>query len=119
MDQLEQRPAAEPRTDEHEPSRRWRWGALAVTCVAMILRSPGLLLSPRLWAEEATIYYVYARHHDLLPSLFLVPSSRGPAGYLSLVPNTAATFIIEVPESLAVGRERRSGNAALRAAIRR
>ena len=84
--------AAEPRTDEHEPSRRWRWGALAVTCVAMTLRSPGLLFSPRLWAEEATIYYVYARHHDLLPSLFLVPSSRGPAGYLSLVPNTAATL---------------------------
>ena len=76
-----------------EPSFRERLWALFAVAGMIALRSPRLLLEPRLWAEEATIYYVYARHHDLLPSLFLVPVSRGPAGYLSLVPNITATAI--------------------------
>lgn len=80
-------------TGDQGPSLGQRLWTLLGIAALVALRSPRLLLEPRLWAEEATIYYVYARHHDLLPSLFLVPVSRGPAGYLSLVPNVTATLV--------------------------
>lgn len=65
----------------------WVLGLLAVLALA---RAPSLLISPRFWAEDGTVYFAYARSHGLLESLFLVPTTSGPAGYLNLAANLPA-----------------------------
>ncbi|MCP4664157.1 MAG: hypothetical protein GY856_52910 [bacterium] len=72
-------------------------------CIAMIVaKAPGLVLDPRFWAEEGTVYFAYARHHTVLQSLFLVPTSTNPAGYLLLAANLPATVAARlVPLELA------------------
>ena len=73
----------------HVPSR---WTVLAAVVLVTASRAPLLLLEPRLIAEEASVYLVYARDHGVLPSLLLVPTSEGPAGYLHLAANLAAVL---------------------------
>lgn len=61
------------------------WVTLAVALA--LLRAPGLLFEPRLFAEEASIYLAYSRHHSALATLLLVPTADGPAGYMMLATN--------------------------------
>ena len=65
---------------------------LALCGIAIVLREPRLVFQPRLWAEELTIHLHHAFGHGVLQSLFLVPTSEGPAGYLQLPANLAATL---------------------------
>ncbi len=61
-------------------------GAVLVT----VARVPRLIVAPRLWAEEATVYLAHAAHHTFLQSLLLVPTSWVPAGYFNLAANLPA-----------------------------
>ncbi len=87
-------PAATGRIASPAPgfSRRAALLWLLLFAVLVGLRSPILLLEPRFAAEEATVHFAYARHHGMLHSLLLVPTTFGPAGYLNLIPNLAATL---------------------------
>ena len=44
---------------------QFRFILFASCIVFIILREPALLLSPRLWAEEGTIFYAFALHHSV------------------------------------------------------
>ena len=67
-----------------------RWAAFALLVLLTASRAPLLIQEPRLIAEEASVYLVYARDHGVLSTLLLVPTSEGPAGYLHLAANLAA-----------------------------
>ncbi|MDY6992832.1 MAG: hypothetical protein SVR94_09550, partial [Pseudomonadota bacterium] len=56
----------------------------------IVYRSPELLLYPRLWAEEGSIYLRYAYHNNILDSLFFVP--KYSIGYLALSVNIPVTL---------------------------
>lgn len=72
------------------PKVRW---ACVLGCAALIaLRAPVLVLAPRLWAEEASVYLAYAQSQSFLRSLLFVPTSDFPAGYLNLPANLASTL---------------------------
>lgn len=75
-----------------EMTPRARWTVLASCAVMIALRAPLLVLSPRLWAEEASVHLAYAYSNGFLRSLLLVPTSEGPAGYFQLPANLAATL---------------------------
>lgn len=55
-----------------------------------------MLLEPRLFAEEASIYLAYSRQSSFLATLLLVPTSEGPAGYMVLATN----FIMALAKGL-------------------
>jgi hypothetical protein len=48
----------------------WRLGLLAALALLTAWRQPGLLASPRFWAEEGTLYFPYAYSHSFLQNLF-------------------------------------------------
>ena len=68
----------------------WLWLTLAF--VAAVFRAPLLLLEPRLFAEEASVYLAYARQSSTLATLLLVPTSEGPAGYMVFASNLIMAF---------------------------
>lgn len=70
--------------------RRITWGVFFLLLVLIFLRAPTLLLEPRLWAEEASLFLRYAYTHSFLESLLLVPQKS--AGYFLLVANVPATI---------------------------
>jgi hypothetical protein len=73
------------------PQEHWlRWGILFLLLVLVFLRAPTLLLEPRLWAEEASLFLRHAYTHDFLESLFFVPKKA--AGYFSLACTLPATI---------------------------
>jgi hypothetical protein len=73
------------------PQERWiPWGILFLLLVLIFLRAPTLLLEPRLWAEEASLFLHYAYTHDFLDSLLFVPQKA--AGYFSLACTLPATI---------------------------
>ena len=54
--------------------------AIALGCVLLIVfRAPDLLTSPRLWAEEGKVFYVFARQHSFWDVI-----STAQVGYLTL-----------------------------------
>jgi hypothetical protein len=68
-----------------------RWipgGGLVLLLVLIFWRAPTLLLEPRLWAEEASIFLRYAYTHDFLDSLLFVSH----AGYFSIACTLPATI---------------------------
>jgi hypothetical protein len=70
---------------------RWRL-VVFVACFGLIVgRAPGLLLVPRLWAEEGTRYFTYAYYFADSPAWY-----RGfgniQRGYFALWPNIATTI---------------------------
>ncbi|MEM9594797.1 MAG: hypothetical protein AAGD06_11055 [Acidobacteriota bacterium] len=73
-------------------TRAWLWLGLLAGAALIAARAPVLLWDPRLWAEEATVYLAYARDHGVWRSLFLVPTTSGPAGYLNLAANLPAVL---------------------------
>lgn len=73
----------------------WLWLGLALTTV--VLRAPLLLLEPRLFAEEASVYLAYSRQSSFLATLLLVPTSEGPAGYMVLATNTIMALAKGLP----------------------
>ncbi len=79
-----------------EPSPLARWAGLVGTALVIAARAPRLVFEPRLWAEEGNVYLAHALSHGVLSSLFLVPTSSGPAGYLNLPANLAATLSVHV-----------------------
>src|SRR5215203_5879137 len=73
------------------PCERWMtWGILFLLLVLIFLRAPTLLLEPRLWAEEASLFLHYAYTHGFLDSLLFVPQKA--AGYFSLACTLPATI---------------------------
>ena len=58
-----------------------RFRMVLVLCgtLAIILREPEMFLYPRIWAEEATVFYTFARHHSVL-AIF----TTAHVGYLTL-----------------------------------
>jgi hypothetical protein len=71
----------------------WRTGLvlLAVSAALIVLRAPGLLIHPRLWAEEGLLY---------LPTSFTLPWWKAllavQNGYFSLLPNLATVLAARV-----------------------
>ncbi len=69
----------------------WRLAAF-VGCFGLIVgRAPGLLLAPRLWAEEGTRYFTYAYYFANSPAWYrgFVNIQRG---YFALWPNVSTTI---------------------------
>jgi len=64
-------------------------GLLFVMALALVvLRAPQLLIEPRFWAEEGSVYFAVAQRAPLLDSLFHLHK----AGYLLLSTSLPATF---------------------------
>jgi hypothetical protein len=57
----------------------FRIALLLCGILIIILREPALLFSPRIWAEEGTIFYAFARHHSVWDIFITVH-----VGYLTL-----------------------------------
>lgn len=72
----------------------WLQSALLLLLVIVIIvaRCPGLLSSPRFWAEEGEIYFSAAYHYGFWQALFLEH-----VGYYELVANVATAFSTFVP----------------------
>lgn len=74
---------------------RWILGGIFFLLLVLIFfRAPILLLEPRLWAEEASVFLRYAYLHGFLDSLLFVP--QGTAGYFLLaatLPTTLAAHL--------------------------
>jgi hypothetical protein len=71
-------------------SRRWSLVIFA-TCLALAaLRTPQLLVEPRFWAEEGSLYYAAAWNEDSWATLAHVP--RPTAAYLNLAASIPATL---------------------------
>lgn len=66
-------------------------GWLALFAVLTMARAPSLIVSPRLWAEEATVYLAHAFGHGVLSGALLIPTTSGPAGYLNIAASIPAT----------------------------
>ncbi len=75
---------------------RARWGWLLACATFIAIRAPILLLEPRLWIEEGTVYLSYAFSHHPLRALLFVPNAQGPAGYILLTANLAAVISAHV-----------------------
>lgn len=63
---------------------------LTLIAVLVVSRAPNLVSDPRFWAEEATIYFSYARQSGILESLLFI--SNGYPSYLNLSANVPATL---------------------------
>lgn len=71
-------------------SRREWFLWLSLIAVVVISRAPNLFFDPRFWAEEATVYFSYARQSGALASLLFIPT--GYPSYLNLSVNIPATL---------------------------
>lgn len=70
---------------------------MAVLCLLIWVRAPGLLSQPRFWAEEATVFYSAALQEPAMASITHIP--RGTAGYFLLsatVPATLAAQLLSI-----------------------
>jgi len=74
--------------------RRIIGGIFFLLLVLVFFRAPTLLLEPRLWAEEASVFLHYAYTHSFLESLLFVPQKT--AGYFLLVANLPATIAAHI-----------------------
>ncbi len=81
-----------PARGPFEPGSVARWAGFVGSALLIAARAPRLVLEPRLWAEEANVHLAHSLSHGILSSLLLVPTSSGPAGYLNLPANLAATL---------------------------
>ena len=75
-------------------SHRVAWLIFAAAVSLAVVRAPQLLVEPRFWAEEGTLYYVVARREPVLDSLFHLPPRT--AAYLALQVSAPATFAAHV-----------------------
>lgn len=74
--------------------------ALFLLFVGLIFfRAPILLLEPRLWAEEASLYMVHSMHSDWIDGIFFSP--KYTAGYFALSCSLPATIAAHSPLRLA------------------
>src|SRR5258708_18235440 len=73
-------------------SARARLACLGAVALAIALRFPSLISHPRMWAEEAVVFFVGARTLPLWNALTLAH-----AGYLSLFTNVAALLAASAP----------------------
>ncbi|MEM9556158.1 MAG: O-antigen ligase family protein [Acidobacteriota bacterium] len=79
-----------PWVQQLRPVERRR--VLAAAALVVLARCAAHGFTARLWAEEASLYFAYARLHGWLRSLLLVPAPAEPAGYLNLAANLPATL---------------------------
>jgi len=77
-----------PAHDADRRRERLLWLTLIV--VLVVSRAPNLVLDPRFWAEEATMYFSYASQSGFLASLLFI--STGYPSYLNLSANVPATL---------------------------
>ena len=65
-----------------------------ISCILILLivifRAPNILLEPRFWAEEGTLYYAHATLSGILEGIFFSP--KGTAGYFNLAASFPATI---------------------------
>ncbi len=73
----------------------WRIGALVASALVISWRAPSLLLRPRFWAEEGSIYFAFAYCHAHTSSWYqaLIFDFRG---YFALWPNLVTTVAANV-----------------------
>ena len=71
-------------------NRRTRWLIFVAALVLAASRAPHLLVEPRFWAEEGSIYYAAAQQSDSLLAWVHIPLHT--AGYLLLAASVPATF---------------------------
>jgi hypothetical protein len=66
-----------------------RFRIILVVCgiLLIVLREPALFIYPRLWAEEGTIFYAFARHHSVW-EIF----TTSHVGYLTLFNSLVSTI---------------------------
>lgn len=73
-------------------SRLVSWGLLSLAALVLVLRVPGVMETPRFWAEEGTLYFTAAYNQPWYRALFLSHN-----GYYSLIPNMATVAATLVP----------------------
>lgn len=81
----------------------WKLAAFAAVLAATFLRAPSILLEPRFWAEEGTLYFRNAFNHSFWEGLFFVP--KRTAGYFALsanLPTTLAAWAVPLKYAPAV-----------------
>lgn len=76
--------------------RHGRWFALVGALGLVALRSPGLLLEPRLWAEEGSDFFAHAWHSSFLAGVFFVQPDGG--GYFNLAASLPAAVAARAVE---------------------
>src|ERR1700757_525153 len=66
-----------------------RFRVVLVLCgtLAIIFREPEMFLYPRIWAEEATVFYTFARHHSVWDVF-----TTAHVGYLTLFNSVVSTI---------------------------
>lgn len=73
----------------------WKFCLLAILALLTAWRQPGLLYSPRFWAEEGSLYFCYAYSHSFIQNLL-----HAELGYYtlyhSLVTSLATLFPLEL-----------------------
>lgn len=77
------------------PLRHWRSLVLGVVAVAAAARTTELLLRPRFFAEEASVFFRHAFENGFVAGLLFV--AKGTAGYLLLACNVLTTLGTLVP----------------------
>lgn len=81
----------------------WKLAAFAAVLAATFMRAPSILLEPRFWAEEGTLYFRNAFNHSFWEGLFFVP--KRTAGYFALsanLPTTLAAYAVPLRYAPAV-----------------
>jgi hypothetical protein len=63
-------------------SKLFSFAFLVTLAGLMVWRSPDLLLAPRFWAEEGSVYFEFAYEHSFIEALYFVDWR---AGYLNLI----------------------------------
>ena len=63
-------------------SKLFSFAFLVTLAGIMVWRSPDLLLAPRFWAEEGSVYFEFAYEHSFIEALYFVDWR---AGYLNLI----------------------------------
>lgn len=73
----------------------WKTWFFSLILILIISREPNLILHPRFWAEEGSLYFFNAYKNGFLSGLFFVPAQT--AGYFSFWANISAAVASLVP----------------------
>jgi hypothetical protein len=78
------------------------WGVFFSLLVLVFFRAPMLLLEPRLWAEEASLFLRYAYTHSFLESVTFIPQNLGYILFVINLPTAIAAHVFPLAYAPAV-----------------
>ena len=81
----------------HKCERQLAIGFFLFLIVLIVLRAPNILLEPRFWAEEGSIYFAHALQSNIIEGIFFSP--KNTAGYFLLaasIPSTISAHFVPV-----------------------